>query len=194
MLFTSGVAGSPEVIAAVRAVARTFGWGDGAQWDALQQLVSHESGFNPNAANPTSSARGLFQKLTSVNGPIEPTIQGQTQWGLNYIAGRYGTPLAAWSAWQSRNPHWYDAGGLANGVGLMPKNVIEPERVLSPPQTRAFEAAMARIGRTGYERADLDGTTAPTVVHQTINPSPGMDETDVGRAAGRFVVHSLRKI
>lgn len=33
----------------------------------------------------------------------------------------------------------FDKGGTATGVGTMQKNVLEPERVLSPRQTRAFE-------------------------------------------------------
>ena len=33
----------------------------------------------------------------------------------------------------------FDRGGHARGKGLMPKDVIEPERVLSPEQTRAFD-------------------------------------------------------
>ena len=36
----------------------------------------------------------------------------------------------------------YDLGGIANGIGLMPKHILDPERVLSPRQTEAFEAWM----------------------------------------------------
>jgi len=141
---TSSAAGSPEVRAAVKAVAATFGWGTGPQWDALDWIIGHESGWNPSAANPTSSARGLFQKMTSVNGPIEPTVTGQAQWGLNYIRGRYHDPIGAKTWWQGH--HWYDQGGIATGVGLLPKATPEPERVLSPGQTRSFDALVAHIG------------------------------------------------
>jgi hypothetical protein len=116
MVYASGAsAGSPAVVAAVRAVAAQFGWGSGSQWNALSSLIQHESGWNPNAANPTSSARGLFQKLTSMHGPLESTVGGQALWGLNYIRGRYGSPAAAWGAWNSRSPHWYAGGGLVPG-------------------------------------------------------------------------------
>lgn len=33
----------------------------------------------------------------------------------------------------------FDRGGLGYGKGLLPKDVVEPERVLSPQQTRAFD-------------------------------------------------------
>ena len=31
----------------------------------------------------------------------------QIRWGLTYIKDIYGSPCAAWSAWQARSPHWY---------------------------------------------------------------------------------------
>lgn len=91
-----------------------FGWGE-AELAALTDLWNRESGnpkagstaitWNPAAANPTSSARGIAQKMTSIHGAIEPTPQGQIDWGLQYISGRYGSPSAA-LAFHKRNG-WY---------------------------------------------------------------------------------------
>lgn len=39
----------------------------------------------------------------------------------------------------------FDSGGLARGVGFMPKNTIAPERVLSPEQTRLFESLVVSL-------------------------------------------------
>jgi phage-related protein len=39
----------------------------------------------------------------------------------------------------------FDSGGIANGTGFMPKNVIAPERVLSPEQTQLFEALVQAL-------------------------------------------------
>lgn len=141
---SASTAGSPEVKAAVRSVAATFGWGSGPQWNALDWIIGHESGWNPAAANPSSSARGLFQKLTSVNGPIEPTVAGQAKWGLNYIRSRYHDPLGAQRFWQAH--HWYDQGGIATGAGMLAKLTPAPERVLSPAQTRSFDTLVGHIG------------------------------------------------
>src|SRR5690606_20097528 len=102
MATSAGGTGSPAVVAAVKRVAATYGWGSGAQWEALNWLISKESSWNPQAANPTSSARGLFQKMTSIHGPLEPTIEGQARWGLNYIRSRYQNPLNA-KAFHLRN-------------------------------------------------------------------------------------------
>jgi hypothetical protein len=47
----------------------------------------------------------------------------------------------------------FDEGGVANGLGYMPKNTIAPERVLSPRQTVAFETLVSALDRgTGGNR------------------------------------------
>lgn len=85
-------------------MAAQWGW-SGGEWDALYKLMMKESGFNPNAANPTSSARGLFQKMTSIHGPLENTLEGQILWGFNYIKRRYGSPSRALQFHLGHN--WY---------------------------------------------------------------------------------------
>lgn len=82
----------------------------------LIPLWNHESGWNPNAANPTSTARGIPQMMmnihyganwqTSAAGVAYLTNpQVQIDRGLDYIAGRYGTPCNAWNTWQTQS--WY---------------------------------------------------------------------------------------
>ncbi|WGH91451.1 tape measure protein [Auritidibacter ignavus] len=103
-------AGSGSIKDQVRAVAARYGWGSGAQWRAVDQLLSRESGWNHRAANPTSSAEGLFQKMTSIHGPVEPTAAGQAEWGFNYIKRTYGNPLSALAHHNRRG--WYADGGV----------------------------------------------------------------------------------
>lgn len=88
----------------VQRMAAERGW-TGGEWDALYRLVMKESGFDAGAANPNSDARGMFQKMINMHGPIESTPEGQTQWGLDYIARRYGTPSAALQWHLAHN--WY---------------------------------------------------------------------------------------
>jgi hypothetical protein len=75
-----------------------------ASWSrdpALVFIISHESGFNPLADNPTSTAYGLFQMLTErSSSPYQQTLNG-----LRYIKGRYGSPAGARAFWLSH--HWY---------------------------------------------------------------------------------------
>lgn len=69
--------------------------------------------------------------------------------GIGWAKHKYGGPQ---NIWPTRGGYAeggvlpgdlgakvFDMGGSASGVGTMQKNVLEPERVLSPRQTRAFE-------------------------------------------------------
>ena len=149
----SGISG--PVVDQVRQVAARFGWDREPFWGAILQLVAKESSWDPGAANPGSSARGLFQKMTSIHGPIEPTPAGQAAWGLNYIRGTYGDPVRAWQFHQSHG--WYDEGGMARGSGVMMKDVITPERVLSSEQTRSFERLVAALASGGPQALVANG-------------------------------------
>jgi hypothetical protein len=160
----SGISG--PVVDQVRQVAAQFGWSEGAEWDAIVRLIQKESSWNPNAANPTSNARGLFQKMTSAHGPVEPTPAGQAAWGLDYIRGRYGTPTAALAFHNARNYYAgggfvrpadpFDNGGVARGKGIMFKDVIRDERVLDPEQTGDYDTLSA------YRKMIDDGRLVPT--------------------------------
>jgi hypothetical protein len=152
--FSGGEPSSDKVQQRVKAVAAKYGWAGGAQWVALYNLIQGESSWNPNAANPTSSARGLFQKLTKLHGPLESTIEGQTEWGLNYIRSRYGDPVNAYSKWLSRSPHWYDTGGdVPPGPTFMWNGTNQLETMITYGQHGALMKALdiANISYRGLQ-------------------------------------------
>lgn len=72
-----------------------------AQWPALQELWTRESGWDEGATNPSSGAYGIPQSLPASK--MGPAAQGtgpaaakaQIAWGLQYIKERYGSPSAA---------------------------------------------------------------------------------------------------
>ena len=98
--------GSNEALANSMA-ASGYGW-TGQQATCLDELWTEESGFNAYAANPTSDARGIPQNISGWSAGYEPgNASQQITWGLSYIAGRYGTPCAAWSHEKSTSPNWY---------------------------------------------------------------------------------------
>lgn len=93
-----------------------FGW-NLLQMPALIALWNKESGWNANAVNPTSGAAGIAQSLG--HGPVTlGDYVAQINWGLNYIKGRYGSPIAAWAHEVANN--WYDIGGMVpRGTSIM---------------------------------------------------------------------------
>lgn len=103
---TGNLSGNKKI---VNMVASTYGWGTGAQWDAIVWIIDHESSWNNTAQNPHSTAYGLFQFLDPTWGDYggrktsDPTIQAQL--GMKYIKARYGDPIRAKAFWQSHG--WY---------------------------------------------------------------------------------------
>jgi len=152
------VPGAPSSVkgnaAILQRVAGTRGWGSGANWNALYQLVMHESGFRNTAQNPTSSAYGMFQFLNStwksVGGHKTSDPGLQSVYGLKYISQSYGNPLRAWSKWLSRSPHWYDQGGwLMPGVTMAVNNTGRPERILPPGRSSISSSTSSTSTDTG---------------------------------------------
>ena len=86
-----------------------YGW-SADQFSCLLSLWNRESGWRANAMNPSSGAYGIPQALPgekmAAAGPDWRT-NGRTQvdWGLGYIADRYGSPCGAWA--HSERTGWY---------------------------------------------------------------------------------------
>jgi hypothetical protein len=83
--------------------------GGAGEFACLEKLWGKESGWNPNAQNPTSTAYGIAQFLNSTwaGTGIAKTSDGyrQIDAGLIYIENRFGSPCGAWSHSQSQG--WY---------------------------------------------------------------------------------------
>lgn len=99
--------GDPRSIA--QAMLADHGWSQD-QFGCLDSLWVKESNWDPTAANPTSSAYGIPQalpgsKMASAGADWQTNPATQIEWGLGYIADRYGSPCAAWSHSQANG--WY---------------------------------------------------------------------------------------
>jgi hypothetical protein len=83
--------------------------GSPQQFSCLENLWGKESGWNPNAQNPSSTAYGIPQFLNSTwaSTGIAKTSDGyrQIDAGLIYIDSRYGSPCGAWA--HSQSTGWY---------------------------------------------------------------------------------------
>lgn len=94
-------------------------------------------------------------KMASVAGDWRTNPATQIKWGLDYIADRYGSPLAAYNAWLSRSPHWYSAGGRVepvrpfvadSGVRLAPGiNVLDNRLGKPEPLARVDKEMLVRL-------------------------------------------------
>lgn len=87
-----------------------FGWSTGAQWAALDALWTQESGWDNKAVNSSSGATGIPQALPATKMPKVAqapiySASAQIWWGLEYIKGRYGNPVAAEAHERANN--WY---------------------------------------------------------------------------------------
>lgn len=136
------------------------------QWrvDALLRQIWTESKGDPNVAqqivdmNGTgeSAGVGLYQVIPTTwagyRDPELPDDRRNVEASHNF-AVRYFRDKHNWNTgpggvglentgWKDGGvlPQFFDRGGESRGTGLMPKNVISPERVLSPMQTKAFNS------------------------------------------------------
>lgn len=192
-------------------IAGQFGGGDespriGGLSAAESWIIMRESGNRTTAQNPTSSAFGLGQLIYANRvaygsrigvDPNTTDYSAQLRMFRMYVAERYGTAENAKAFWQANG--WYDNGGVANGVGYMAKNTLEPERVLSPRQTRAFESLVSVLTSNpagGVATPGVDyGRLASAVVSAFLaaNVSVRMDGNAVGRVMGKQA-HTLGRV
>lgn len=77
-----------------------------ADWGYADFMVSHESGWNPNATNASSGACGLAQALPCSKVPGNPyNPVDSLNWMNGYAVGRYGSWENAYNFWVSHR--WY---------------------------------------------------------------------------------------
>jgi hypothetical protein len=86
-----------------------FGWGTD-QFRCLDLLWTRESGWRADAYNRSSGAYGIPQslpgsKMAVAGADWRTNAATQIDWGLSYIANRYGSPCSAWAHSEAYN--WY---------------------------------------------------------------------------------------
>lgn len=75
-------------------------------WGYVDYIATRESGWNPNATNPSSGACGLIQALPCSKVPgngYNPV--DNLRWAQGYAIGRYGSWANAYAFWTAN--HWW---------------------------------------------------------------------------------------
>ena len=104
---TSGSKADYQAYAAEKCYAR--GWSS-YDVECLIKLWNRESGWNVYSSNKYSGAYGIPQalpgsKMAAYGSDWRTNYKTQIDWGLSYIAGRYGSPSRAWASFCSKG--WY---------------------------------------------------------------------------------------
>ena len=148
--------------------------------------INTESGGNPNAINLTDSnaqaghpSQGLLQTIPSTfaayrdpslpNSITDPSANMAA--ALRYYRARYGNDLAT----QWAHGHGYDQGGVASGIGLMLKQTLRPERVLSPAQTETFDSALPLLESINAATWSPNRIDASSIAPQAAGRAGGND-------------------
>lgn len=96
-MYTGG--GSPAEWMAAAGIAES-------DWGYVDFIASRESGWNPNATNPSSGACGLIQAnpCSKVPGSGYNPVDN-LRWANGYAVGRYGSWAGAYAFWTAN--HWW---------------------------------------------------------------------------------------
>lgn len=105
----SGSSKANQAMGQRMAAARGWTTANG-EWQALNNVMMHESGWNANAQNASSTAYGIGQFLDSTWGEYDRITKQQAMGNaqlqitamLDYVAGRYGDPKSAWNGYFNR--------------------------------------------------------------------------------------------
>ena len=194
-----GGSNSANQALAKKMAAQMYGW-TGGQWTGgLLPLWTQESGFNAKAQNPTSTAYGIAQFLDSTWGPFgsktsDPGLQ--IKYGLEYIKGKYGSPVAAEA--HERAYNWYGTGtdSALAGTALVGDRGPELVRLSGGQQIHdAKQTADMLSGQRAKAAQALWSTgTAQQLVlaNQPQNQAthPGKCEVNLMMPQGAIVIHT----
>jgi phage-related protein len=163
--------------------------------DAWIRQIDTESHGDPNIAQQIVDVNGTGEAAGVGLGQMIPTTWASYRdpslpdnrrdpWAMTNAMVRYGEQKYGDSLLDViGHGHGYDQGGIANGIGLLPKWTIKPERVLSPEMTPIFERLVEVLERPEIATVlrMLDPSTAltpiaaPELAIKAVEPAPAND-------------------
>jgi hypothetical protein len=156
--------------------------------ETLLRIAQIESGMNPNAANPNSSARGLFQFVGGTwkgygqgQNPLDPVANADagarfTRDNYNTLRNRLGRDPEGWELYLA---HQQGAGGalkLLSNPNARAADVTSPEAIrLNAGNTSGSAGDFANLWKAKYEGTPVPaagGTVEGTVTGASAMPMP----------------------
>ncbi len=145
-------------------------------WGSLDQLM-----------NPHASADLFFNRLGSFDWrSMDPGAAAQRV-QVSAFPGAYSGRMGDARALADT----FDGGGLALGRGLMAKETIVPERMLSPRQTEAFERLVPMLSALP-PAGDTTTTSNGPHIEQHIYPRAGQSEAQIAADVERRLLFAMR--
>ena len=135
----------------------------GGDRDSVGLFQQRQAGWGTIAErmNPYGSAALFYNAMMRKFPTWQAMDPGRVAQGVQVSAypARYGQRMGQAQGWVNR---LYDDGGVATGRGFLLKNVVDPERVLSPRQTVSFERFVGALDRferrpSGMSAHDING-------------------------------------
>ena len=161
-------------------------------WDDVNYIVSHESGWNPHATNPSSGAYGLPQslpagKMAAAGKDWRDNPITQLKWMYSYVNSAYGGFPQAHAFWISH--HAYANGGIANGPSIFGEDGPEMAIPLaSPKRSRGYELLGKVVSMFAAEepsRATVN-TTDNSRVEELLEQNNALMQTLINVANGQL--------
>ena len=196
---TAGTTPAPAVSGPIKSqVSQVFasrGWGSGPQWEAADWIINKESGWNPTAQNPVSTASGLFQFIDGTWAAYRPAgstapkarlapVNEQAMAGMAYMGGRYGDPIKAKAYWVAHGNYAdggevlvRDTGGpLPPGMHTVYNGTRKMETVVNAAQR---DELIRHLSALPGRAAGATGAEGPMTVHVYIGDKEITDMIDV---------------
>ncbi|MGW5147526.1 hypothetical protein [Rhodococcus koreensis] len=176
----------------VKDLIRRYGFPASWEQNTMRRMAQENTPGDPAAVNRTDSnwaAGHPSVGLMQVIGPTyarykDPALdKGPYSYGVSidpaanigssmrYAMGEYGSLPAAYDkpGGYRKGGRVFDGGGLASGLGFLAKNVLQPERVLSPAQTKAFEDFIAILGRMTHGGVSSAANDLAATLHSEVS-------------------------
>lgn len=158
------------------AVAQGWPLIGGARWKALDYIVSRESGWNPKAQNPSSTASGLGQFINSTSkaymggSPMKKyPFDDQLKGVIKYTDDRYGGLGKAMAFWKQHNYYAKGTKNATRGWATVGEQGPELIKLRGGEQIKSNRASQRFVAENQAGGGTVINLTTPTVERNEVS-------------------------